>query len=115
MERLTKRIGSYISYSDFNSNNSGSCCESMDNCLHKLADYEDAEENGLLIRLPCKVGDTVYTPCSWGIEYGVVGSIEVFSDRIFVNNIHGSMIGEAKSVFLTKAEAEQALAKMKGE
>ena len=26
----------------------------------KLADYEDAEEQGLLMRLPCKVGDTVY-------------------------------------------------------
>lgn len=26
----------------------------------KLADYEDAAEQGLLLRLPCKVGDTVY-------------------------------------------------------
>lgn len=26
----------------------------------KLKDYEDAEEQGLLLRLPCKVGDTVY-------------------------------------------------------
>ena len=26
----------------------------------KLADYEDAEEQGLLLRLKCKVGDTVY-------------------------------------------------------
>lgn len=26
----------------------------------KLADYEDAEEQGLLLRLPCKVGNTVY-------------------------------------------------------
>ena len=26
----------------------------------KLAAYEDAEEQGLLLRLPCKVGDTVY-------------------------------------------------------
>lgn len=28
--------------------------------LTKLADYEDLEEQGLLVRLPCKVGDTVY-------------------------------------------------------
>ncbi|MFR4398959.1 MAG: hypothetical protein ACLT4A_10335 [Anaerobutyricum soehngenii] len=28
--------------------------------LEKLADYEDLEEQGLLVRLPCKVGDTVY-------------------------------------------------------
>ena len=26
----------------------------------KLAAYEDAEEQGLLLRLPCKVGDTIY-------------------------------------------------------
>jgi hypothetical protein len=26
----------------------------------KLADYEDLEEQGLLVRLPCKVGDTAY-------------------------------------------------------
>nr|DAH33834.1 MAG TPA: Manganese responsive transcriptional regulator member uptake regulator, fur, mur [Caudoviricetes sp.] len=26
----------------------------------KLAEYEDLEEQGLLVRLPCKIGDTVY-------------------------------------------------------
>lgn len=28
--------------------------------LTKLAVYEDLEEQGLLVRLPCKIGDTVY-------------------------------------------------------
>lgn len=28
--------------------------------LTKLGEYEDAEEQGMLLRLPCKVGDTVY-------------------------------------------------------
>ena len=28
--------------------------------IKKLADYEDLEEQGLLVRLLCKVGDTVY-------------------------------------------------------
>ena len=28
----------------------------------KLKHYEDAEEQGLLLRLPCKVGDTLYQP-----------------------------------------------------
>ena len=28
--------------------------------MEKLADYEDDEEQGLLLRLPCKVGDSVY-------------------------------------------------------
>lgn len=28
--------------------------------IEKLATYEDLEEQGLLVRFPCKVGDTVY-------------------------------------------------------
>lgn len=31
-----------------------------DKILTKLAVYEDLEEQGLLVRLPCKVGDMVY-------------------------------------------------------
>lgn len=34
-------------------------CE-LEKALEKLAIYEDLEEQGLLVRLPCKVGDTVY-------------------------------------------------------
>lgn len=32
----------------------------LEKALEKLADYEDLEERGLLVRLPCKVGDTMY-------------------------------------------------------
>ena len=32
----------------------------MMSAIQRLADYEDAEEQGLLVRLPCKAGDTVY-------------------------------------------------------
>ena len=32
----------------------------VDEVLNRLAAYEDAEEQGLLVRLPCKEGDTVY-------------------------------------------------------
>ncbi len=35
-------------------------CEEIDAVYRKLKDYEDAEEYGLLLKLPCKVGDTVY-------------------------------------------------------
>ena len=30
----------------------------------KLAEYEDLDEQGLLLRLPCKVGSTVYAICT---------------------------------------------------
>lgn len=35
-------------------------CKYISDALKKLADYEDLEEQGRLIKLPCKVGDTVY-------------------------------------------------------
>ena len=93
-----------------------SCCvgyeevvQQVEKVFSEYESYKDLEEQNRLLKLPCAVGDTVYTACSWGIESGVVGSIEIISDRIFVNNTRGQMIGEAKNIFLTKEEAEAAL------
>ena len=41
-------------------NDNYSNCEEGYCAMEKLASYEDAEDQGLLLRLPCKVGDTVY-------------------------------------------------------
>lgn len=45
-------------------NSNGSVSQPTDlnwaEALEKLADYEDAEEQGRLVMLPCKVGDTIY-------------------------------------------------------
>ena len=60
MERLTKINGKYIEYSDENYNNSIDNRTMLEKCLRKLAEYEDLEEQGL--RLPCKVGNTLYQP-----------------------------------------------------
>ena len=35
-------------------------CNLVNEVCKKLAEYETLEEQGLLVRLPCKVGDTVY-------------------------------------------------------
>ena len=35
-------------------------CELLSEACKKLAEYEQLEEQGLLVRLPCKVGDIVY-------------------------------------------------------
>lgn len=35
-------------------------CNLMLDACEKLAEYEQLEEQGLLARLPCKIGDTVY-------------------------------------------------------
>lgn len=37
-------------------------CEVSLNVCNKLGNYEDAEGDGLLLKLLCKVGDTVYFP-----------------------------------------------------
>lgn len=115
MERLTSSMG----YCDAFCENNKTRCQIYASCANrqvyeKLKEYEDLEEQGKLLKLPCAVRDTVYTACSWGIESGVVGSIEIISDRIFVNNIHGQMIGESGNIFLTKSAAEQALKEMEG-
>ncbi len=80
----------------------------------KLADYEDAEEQGLLIKLPCKMGNKVYC-CD--LEYDTAKDIEECA-------CHGFMIGRNKELlllcngawvalnqgaFLSRAEAEKAL------
>ncbi|MGN1155540.1 MAG: hypothetical protein ACI4TK_05145 [Agathobacter sp.] len=60
MERLTKQFnGGYL----FNMPYIGDIKaqeEYIDKVSIKLGQYEDAEGQGLLLRLPCKVGDTVY-------------------------------------------------------
>lgn len=43
-----------------------------DKILTKLAVYEDLEEQGLLVRLPCKVGDMV-----WDNDFGYPESYEI--------------------------------------
>lgn len=121
MERLTKRNEADTAYyypncfdecDGFGFSSKCDKCGFQDRVCDKLGEYEDLEDNGLLLRLPCKVGDTVYTACSWGIESGIVGSIEIISDRIYINNIHGEMIGESHNIFLTQEQAEQKLKEM---
>jgi hypothetical protein len=69
----------------------------------KLAAYENAEEQGLLVRLPCKVGDMVYEVDVKRMEWGWIKVIEPVKFRIGMTDSVG------KTVFLTCAEAEAAL------
>ena len=68
MERLTKNNGNGDYYypkcfekcDGLGASSKCDNCEIMTSVCYKLGDYEDLEEQGLLLRLPCKVGDTVY-------------------------------------------------------
>lgn len=75
--------------------------------LDRLAAYVDAEEQGLLVRLPCKVGDTVYR--IWKVN----GRESVISTHCFdsLPHIVEWLNKFGKTVFLTREEAEAALAK----
>ena len=96
-------------------------CEYCYEATQKLAHYEDLEEQGRLVELPCKIGDTVYVVEDWGYrkelkerEVGVITlkGINDFSKE-FWEDVYGGILGNfsniGKTVFFTKAEAEAAL------
>ena len=102
--------------------------------LRKLKDYEDLEEQGRLIKLPCKLGDTVWQIMVVGVQgknikYGifkaVVTTISVDYQMNFLlstitegeeryrNEVTSTAIGE--TMFFTKSEAEAKLKELRGE
>ena len=82
--------------------------DDINDAIQKLADYEDAEEQGLILRLPCKVGDTVYVLKFEGI-WRIIPH-QVITLGYIVQLIENEAIGDF--VFLTREEAEQVLAEM---
>ena len=81
----------------------------------KLADYEDLEEQGLLVRFPCPIGTTVWDICDMDIRENVVSGIECIKDgKCFLWANEDEWLGEFNaSVFLTREEAEKKLEEMK--
>lgn len=132
MERLTERFengqvgtlgcGNNCKYNYRYCDNALENCPTIAKIFEKLADYEDAEEQGLLLRLPCKVGDTVYVPTRNFVSELRIILISIERDNIFFHwrlntgiypNLDGftsSYIG--KMVFFTCEEAEAKLKEM---
>ena len=140
MERLTGRDA----YGDIVANEEmqiiasrGTTYDDLHNIINHLAEklyeYEDLEEQGRLVKLPCKVGDTVWQIMVVGvqgknIQYGifkaVVTKISVDYQMNFLlstitedeeryrNEVTSTAIGE--TMFFTKSEAEAAMNKLKG-
>lgn len=107
MNRLTKRNSKGIAYMAIADKltkrnqeieSSKPVLEILFAMFQKLAHYEDLEEQGLLIKLPCKVGDIVWCiddtgeDLPWCIEF----------DYYMIDQI-------GKSIFLTREEVEKAL------
>jgi len=128
MERLTYRVnicGEDVVLVDRKSTEE---CLKWKNVLDRLATYEDLEEQGLLLKLLCKVGDIVYFPDeSIGYIFPVTISQIIISDLgegrycVQYNGCFFNGYGDpekdfefdeedfGKTVFLTQAEAEEAL------
>ena len=140
MSRLTKQfmygLGHKDCYDACSVCDVAECCDSLEEMLEKLSHYEDLEEQGRLIELPCAVGDTVYlissqySECSKHQErfndYNCQGCEDECDSHkeyfIYVNeNISAEWIVRAmglnrfgKTVFTTREEAEAKLKEMEG-
>ena len=90
--------------------------------FRKLAELEDLEEQGRLLRLPCKVGDTVYK-----ITRNFISEYKIISETIYpysiqfnwqcTKGIYANLVGFAdreigETVFLIREEAEAKLKEM---
>lgn len=90
------------------------------NLATKLKDYEDAEEQDRLIKLPCKVGDTLYrlVPNLYRkyVEIKIAQFVINKNEIYFTTNKGVSLsVGKiGKTIFRTKAEAEAKLKELRG-
>ena len=122
MERLTRRSANGTGVYATPSGEPVKWENNYHNVLQKLADYEDLEEQGFLLRLPCKLGDTIYSIANDGKIYPVKAIREVrivngvlhiicescrYSDLVSYDDI-------GKTIFLTKSEAEAKLKELRG-
>ena len=136
-ERLTKRAkdSDMVWFKD--TENGNMCLEPCEMDAHhsriaikELAKYEDAEEQGLLLRLPCKVGDTLYRVNKGAKEPVIMMRViqlhikQIHKDRTVmrIDAINDADMGEScylpcdigERIFLTREEAEAKLKEMEG-
>ena len=100
-------------------------CESINKCnpekmtcgfykaLEKLKEYEDLDEQGKLLKLPCAVGDSLYIPYSRQ-QYAKEVKVQSFmydGHDFFINTdfVTLSIRDIRVDAFLTQEEAEEAL------
>lgn len=75
-------------------------CYLSGDAADKLAAYEDAEEQGRLVVLPCKVGDMVYYRCGsnpYAFQRNIIGDTV---ERIILDGIDNQVLVGAHKVYL---------------
>ena len=127
MERLTKWEDGSITYNEKRELECGEYCDScsqgagncktVENMIKKLATYEDLEEQGLLVRLPCPIGTTVWDICGMDIRENVVSGLGYDKGgKWFLWANEDECLGELNVlVFLNREEAENKLEELKNE
>lgn len=121
------------------------CKNAVDGCKNcyiqqvfkKLADYEDLEEQGLLVRLPVKIGDDIYKiPSKANYDLNVLNGYKA-NNRVYHQKVHSIVFSQrgwfaqcdkdsihapnvicvdveyGKTWFLTHEEAEKKLEELK--
>jgi len=87
--------------------------------LNRIRELAEADRDGRLVVLPCKVGDELWTFCSYPVEqvYSfTVTHISTLNGRTMLNTSRCGVIDArdvGKTVFLTREKAEKALEAMK--
>lgn len=137
MERLTESNPSWIDDELWES----ACepdCEEIDAVYRKLKEYEDLDEQGRLIKLPCKIGDDVwFVPSHTNYKLNILNhhreenkichqkvaritfsrngwylecdkDLEYATDHILIDKMY------KETWFLAKSEAESRLEKLRG-
>nr|DAR46300.1 MAG TPA: hypothetical protein [Caudoviricetes sp.] len=146
MERLTKWEDDSITYNEKREFECGEYCDScsqgagncktVENMIKKLATYEDLEEQGLLVRLPCKLKDKLYHFYGIDLEDNFA---DVISDEIIMEVVATEFIIDSyetaikcitdwnspyeylpvvefgKTVFLNREDAERKLKELENE
>ena len=92
----------------------------LHSALMELKKYQEADKDGRLVVLPCKVGDTVYWVHGAVITECKVYRVQKNRKGLYIclksNVSHGAFCADlsiGKTVFLTSEEAEEALEAMK--
>lgn len=96
-----------------------------ENYRERIKEYQQLEEQGRLLKLPCKVGDTVY---GINADRNIVSALKIISmniysyaiyfnyqliDGIYKNIVSFTDFDIGKTVFLTKSEAEAKLKELR--
>lgn len=88
--------------------------------ISRLVELAEAERDGRVVVLPCKVGDGLWTFCSHPVEqvYSfTVTDISTLNGRTLLNTSRCGVMDArdvGKTVFLTREEAKKALQEMEG-